>query len=75
MRAGFGGAGAGFGGQGTRGVPWQKTQELDSSTTGGAKTTVFYNAITAMPQYAGKSVEELRWEDYQVWGGTTAQGD
>jgi nuclear pore complex protein Nup98-Nup96 len=27
---------------------------------------VYYNTITAMPAYANKSVEELRWEDYQA---------
>lgn len=65
--AGFGlGAGSSFGGQGTRGVAFQKQAEADSSTTGGAKTTVYYNSISAMPAYNSKSHEELRWEDYQV---------
>ena len=27
---------------------------------------MYYNTITAMPQYQNKSVEELRWEDYQA---------
>lgn len=40
---------------------------MDSSTTsGGAKTTVYFNSISAMPAYQGKSVEELRFEDYQA---------
>ena len=67
--AGFGlGGGSSFGGQGTRGVPFQKQQEQDSSgATGGAKQTVYYNSISAMPQYNSKSHEELRWEDYQVY--------
>jgi hypothetical protein len=61
------GGGAAPAGSGSRAVAYQKTQELDqSSSSGGAKTTVYFNSITAMPQYAGKSVEELRWEDYQV---------
>ena len=47
-------------------MPFQKQAEADSSTTGGAKTTVYYNSISAMPQYNMKSHEELRWEDYQV---------
>lgn len=66
--AGFGlGGGSSFGGQGTRGVPFQKQQEQDSSgATGGAKQTVYYNSISAMPQYNSKSHEELRWEDCQV---------
>ena len=65
--AGFGlGGGSSFGGQGTRGVPFQKQAEADTSATGGAKTTVYYNSISAMPAYNSKSHEELRWEDYQV---------
>jgi hypothetical protein len=47
-------------------VPYQKTQEIDSSTSGGAKQTIYFNSISAMPQYTGKSPEELRWEDYKV---------
>lgn len=30
---------------------------------------VYFNSISCMPEYAGKSVEELRWEDYAVGGG------
>jgi nuclear pore complex protein Nup98-Nup96 len=47
-------------------VPYQKHQDKDQS--GGTSTggPVYYNTITAMPQYQGKSVEELRWEDYQA---------
>jgi hypothetical protein len=53
--------------QGTRAVPYSKTQEYDtSSSSTGAKSTVFYNSIVAMPQYSNKSPDELRWEDYQV---------
>lgn len=47
-------------------MPFQKQAEADSSATGGAKTTVYYNSISAMPAYNSKSHEELRWEDYQV---------
>ena len=66
--AGFGlTGGSSFGGQGTRGVPFQKQAEADSSATGGQKTTVYYNSISAMPAYSSKSHEELRWEDYQVY--------
>ena len=66
---GFGSPSAGFGvaptaPKGTRAVPWRKQQETDQSSTG-AKSTVYYNNITCMPEYASKSVEELRWEDYQ----------
>lgn len=35
-------------------------------------TAVFYNSISCMPEYSGKSPEELRWEDYQVGPGTGA---
>ncbi|KAL4425557.1 hypothetical protein ABPG75_009573 [Micractinium tetrahymenae] len=58
---GFGAAGA----RGTRSVPWRKTQEQDTSGSTGAKSVVYFNSISCMPEYAGKSVEELRWEDYQ----------
>ena len=65
--AGFGlGGGASFGGQGTRGVQYQKTAEQDPSTGSGPKTTIYYTSLCAMPAYSGKSHEELRWEDYQV---------
>ena len=47
-------------------MPFQKQAEADTSATGGAKTTVYYNSISAMPAYNAKSHEELRWEDYQV---------
>ncbi len=38
----------------------------DVIVTNGIQTTVpvFYNCITALPDYSGKSLEELRWEDY-----------
>ena len=29
---------------------------------------VYFNSISCQPEYANKSVEELRWEDYQVGG-------
>ena len=66
--------GAGFGqqpqqqqpqGRGTRVAPWQRTAEKEG--TAGNQQTVQFMTITSMPQYRGKSVEELRWEDYQVW--------
>ncbi|PSC76893.1 nuclear pore complex NUP98A isoform B [Micractinium conductrix] len=63
---GFGAGGFGAGGaRGTRAVPWRKTQEQDTSGSTGAKSVVFFNSISCMPEYAGKSVEELRWEDWQ----------
>lgn len=79
--SGFGGFGgqSGFGAQGvqsrgTRSVAWKKTQEVDQSSTG-ARSTVQYNSISVMPEYTSKSVEELRWEDYQDGNkGGTQQG-
>ncbi|KAI3438757.1 hypothetical protein D9Q98_001175 [Chlorella vulgaris] len=62
---GFGTPGFGGGARGTRAVQWRKTQEQDSSGNAGAKTgVVYFNSISCMPEYASKSVEELRWEDY-----------
>ncbi len=71
--SGFGQGGAMQQGRGTRGVAWRKTQEVDQSSTG-ARTTVQFNSISCMPEYVSKSVEELRWEDYQDGnkGGTQA---
>ena len=78
--SGIGGAGGGFGGgggfgsatqspgsaqQGTRGVPYQVTQETDSLGSGYGGQTGKYVTITAMPAYRQKSVEELRFEDYK----------
>ena len=58
---------AGFGAQqqasGTRSVPWRKTVASDSTS---GKSDGNYLSIVAMPEYASKSFEELRWEDYQV---------
>ena len=71
-----GGMGAGAAAPpGTRGVPYCPTLQQDgagSSTSGAPAPNVAFNVITAMPAYAGKSVEELRWEDYQqgVRGGS-----
>ena len=48
---------------GTRSVPWRKTTAADSTS---GKSDGQYFSIVAMPEYAGKSFEELRWEDYQV---------
>ena len=48
---------------GTRSVLWKKTSARDASS---GKPDGQYLSIVAMPQYAGKSFEELRWEDYQV---------
>ncbi|KAL6777466.1 NUP189 [Auxenochlorella protothecoides x Auxenochlorella symbiontica] len=61
---GFGGGAAATAGRGTRGVPWRKTQEQDGAANG-PKTTVYLNSISCMPEYANKSVEELRREDYE----------
>lgn len=44
---------------GTCSVPWRQTVSTDCP--GGSLCS-----ITAMPEYACKSFEELRWEDYQV---------
>lgn len=55
--------------RGTRVVPWRKTRETDCSSTG-TRSTVYYISISCMPEYTRKSVEELRWEDYQDGRGT-----
>lgn len=68
--AGFGAGGFGQAATGTRAVPYTKTIDQDQSSTSsttGQKQTVHLNSISAMKQYEGKSPEELRWEDYQVW--------
>ena len=46
----------------TTDIPWQETppSDLDGSHDGSLQS------ITAMPEYAGMSQEELRWNDYQV---------
>lgn len=49
---------------GTRSVLWRKTSASDSVS---GRPEGAYFSIVAMPEYAGKSLEELRWEDYQVW--------
>jgi hypothetical protein len=51
---------------GTGCITYQKTPETESESTtrGGHSTTVQYTSITAMPPYASKSVEELRFEDH-----------
>jgi hypothetical protein len=54
------------GNQGSRLVPYQKHQDKDQSGGTSSGGPVYYNTITAMPQYLSKSVEELRWEDYQA---------
>lgn len=43
-------------------MPYQKFQdkEVGSGTTGNVQ--IFYNSITAMPQYITRSFEELRYE-------------
>ena len=63
-------------GSGSRAVAYAKTQDADASSTGGAKTVVFFDTIVAQPPYANRSVEELRWEDYAagVKGSATAAG-
>ncbi len=33
---------------------------------GNSTITLFHNCITALPQYEKQSIEELRWEDYQL---------
>ena len=64
--AGFAGATTFGAAPGTQLVPFTKTQDTDSSTSGGPKTTISFNHISAMKPYESKSPEELRWEDYQV---------
>ena len=64
--AGFAGATGFSAATGTQLVPFTKTQDTDSSTSGGTKTTISFNHISAMKAYEAKSAEELRWEDYQV---------
>ena len=51
-------------GRGTRVAPWSKTMEKEG--TAGNQQNVSFMTIACMPQYRGKSTEELRWEDYQV---------
>ncbi len=53
--AGFGLAGgSSFGGQGTRGVPFQKQAEADTSATGGAKD---YSVLQLHQRYAGVQLQ------------------
>ena len=51
---------------GTRNLPYQTTSLTDVSKPNERQN---FKTICAMPQYSSKSVEELRWEDYQVKGG------
>eukprot|EP01135_Chromosphaera_perkinsii_P008727 Nk52_evm60s1444 gene=Nk52_evmTU60s1444 len=69
---GFGGAGMGGGSSGTLDPKYQPTNVSDSTT--GVQCRQM--AITTMPQYQGKSFEELRFEDYQQGrkGGAAAAG-
>mmetsp|Transcript_4272 Transcript_4272/g.15365 ORF Transcript_4272/g.15365 Transcript_4272/m.15365 type:complete len:1910 (+) Transcript_4272:127-5856(+) len=62
---GTGGAFGGGAATGTRQVAYQPTQDQDSSTSGGGSQIIKFQSIVLMPQYNTKSVEELRWEDYQ----------
>ena len=39
---------------------------MSIDTVGNQIIPVFHNCITALPRYANKSLEELRWEDYQL---------
>ncbi|GFH16030.1 peptidase S59 domain-containing protein, partial [Haematococcus lacustris] len=58
---------------GTRSVPYQKIVEKDgTNSANGQPATATFLTITAMPAYLSKSMEELRWEDYQPWFGRTA---
>ena len=45
-------------------APWSKTVEKEGTT--GNQQNVNFMTIACMPQYLGKSAEELRWEDYQA---------
>ena len=49
---------------GTRQTPWRKTSS--GETSNGKSDGSYFFSISAMPEYSGKSFEELRWEDYQV---------
>ncbi|KAH7833143.1 hypothetical protein Vadar_003473 [Vaccinium darrowii] len=57
---------AAFGGQhgGTRVAAYTPTSELDIGT--GTQLAEKLESISAMPVYKDKSLEELRWEDYQL---------
>ncbi|KAL3138125.1 hypothetical protein ABBQ38_005353 [Trebouxia sp. C0009 RCD-2024] len=61
------GQGGGFGAPqqaaGTRSVQFRKTPASDSTS---GKSDGNYLSIVAMPEYANKSFEELRWEDYEA---------
>eukprot|EP00897_Mesotaenium_endlicherianum_P008841 jgi/Mesen1/7986/ME000425S07193 len=66
--AGAFGAASPFGAQkaGSRAAPYAVTPDTDSSTGGVAGQAGKFVSISAMPAYRNKSVEELRWEDYQA---------
>ena len=57
---------------GTRTVPYQTTSLTDASKPTERQN---FKTICAMPQYSSKSVEELRWEDYQVNRGQIVGSD
>ena len=39
---------------------------ISYETEGNSNILIFHNCITALDEYKGKSLEELRWEDYQL---------
>jgi len=62
------------GATGTRVAPYSKTVEKDGSSTATGQAQGNFISITAMPQYQGKSVEELRFEDYTAGVKSAAAG-
>lgn len=53
-------------GRGTRVAPFRPEAVKTAGTATTAESTQQFRSICAMPQYAGKSHEELRFEDYQA---------
>ncbi|KAH8056247.1 hypothetical protein JL722_7549 [Aureococcus anophagefferens] len=79
----FGGAAGAFGaaaqaaGPGTGNPPYVPTKDNEQQTNG-KRTEMVYHCVVSMPQYRGKSFEELRFEDYRAGnkgrGGQPAMG-
>lgn len=64
------GGGAGFGATQQTGtvIKFQPLTSTDTMQKSGVATTINtkHHCITCMKEYEGKSLEELRWEDYQA---------
>ncbi|KAK7234456.1 spectrin binding protein [Aureococcus anophagefferens] len=79
----FGGAAGAFGaaaqaaGPGTGNPPYVPTKDNEQQANG-KRTEMVYHCVVSMPQYRGKSFEELRFEDYRAGnkgrGGQPAMG-